>query len=301
MKNLTSLALLFILTTSLVSGQQKFEPVNKNPSPEAKALLDYLYTINGKKIISGHHNGSRDMNQWHKYVEDLTGKSPAVWGSDFGNYYREGNPESIIKEATQRHKNGYIVTLMWHTGRPQDDPPFEWKTSTQGEMSDQDWEELTTPGTALHKKWTVRVDTIANYLKQLRDLNIPVLWRPYHEMNGIWFLNTNAPCERENDEAYAYELYSPGLEYVDVLAADVYHNDYRQVHHDQLVELAEGKVISLGEVGEAPTPEILDKLPMWTWFMIWSRWVETHNTPEKIKDLYKYPITLSHRETEIGE
>ncbi len=76
----------------------------------------------------------------------------------------------------------------------------------------------------------------------------------HHLDNLIWVWNTNAPRDRENDEAYAYELYFPGLEYVDVLAADVYHNDYRQEHHDQLVELAEGKVISLGEVGELPLP-----------------------------------------------
>jgi len=256
-----------------------------------------------------------------------------VWGSDFNRYYQKGNADAIVREAVQRHKDGYIVTLMWHTGRPQDDPPFDWATSTQGEMTEDDWKELTTPGTKLHNKWISRVDTIATYLKQLRDFNIPVLWRPYHEMNGIWFWwgdkkgedgfaklwkmmydryvnhhnlnnliwvwNTNAPRDRENDEAYAYELYFPGLKYVDVLAADVYHNDYRQIHHDQLVELAEGKVISLGEIGEVPTPEILDNQPMWTWFMIWSRWVETHNTPKKIKDLYNYPKTLSHGDVDI--
>ncbi len=50
-------------------------------------------------------------------------------------------------------------------------------------MSDKEWKDLITPGTDIHRKWTERVDTIASYLKQLQDLNIPVLWRPYHEMN----------------------------------------------------------------------------------------------------------------------
>jgi mannan endo-1,4-beta-mannosidase len=334
MKMILSVAIVVVLTTVQVWGQKTFKPVNKNASPEAKALLATLYSINGKNIISGHHNGSGpDLNRWHKYVEDMTGKSPEIWGSDFGNYYREGNPESLINEAVQRYKDGYIVTLMWHTGRPQDNPPFDWATSTQGEMSDQEWKDLTTPGTALHDKWISRTDSIASYLKQLRDLNIPVLWRPYHEMNGIWFWwgdkkgeegfaklwkmmydrfvnvhhldnliwvwNTNAPRDLENDEAYAYELYFPGLDYVDVLAADVYHNDYRQEHHDQLVELAGGKLISLGEVGELPTPEILDEQPMWTWFMVWSRWIETHNTPEKVKAIYNDPRTLSHGEVKF--
>ena len=123
----------------------------------------------------------------------------------------------------------------------------------------------------------------------------------YHKLNNlIWVWNTNTPRDRENDEAYDYELYFPGLEYVDVLAADVYHNDYKQSHHDDLLKLAKGKVIALGEVGEAPAPEMLTSQPMWAWFMIWSKWVETHNRPEQIKDLYNYPKTLSHGEVVIN-
>ncbi len=315
------------LFTSSIWSQQNFKPVNKNASPEAKELLEYLYSINEKKIISGHCASGNDFNKWHKYVEDLTGKSPAIWGSGFGKYYKVGNGNAIVKEAIKRYKDGYIVTLMWHTGRPQDNPPFDWKTSTQGEMTDGEWKELTTSGTTLNKKWEKRVDSVATYLKELKKANIPVLWRPYHEMNGIWFWwgdkkgkdgyaklwkmmynrfvyhhklnnliwvwNANTPRDRENDEAYDYDLYFPGLDYVDVLAADVYHNDYKQSHHDDLLKLSKGKVIALGEVGEVPSPEILDDQPMWTWFMIWVQWVETHNTPQKVKDLYDYPRTLS--------
>lgn len=329
----TGLPAIFLATLVITSCNKSIEPVNRDASPEARELLAYLYEISGDKIISGHHNGGSNMNRWHNYVEELTGKSPAIWGSDFYHYYEDGVAQNIIDTAIMMHDRGYIVTLMWHTGRPQDDPPFDWATSTQGEMSDAEWKELITPGTALHQKWEERVDTIAGYLKILQDRHIPVLWRPYHEMNGIWFWwgdkkgeygfaslwkmmfdrfvnyhhlnnliwvwNTNAPRDRENDEAYAYELYFPGLDYVDVLAADVYHNDYRQVHHDQLLELAEGKVIALGEIGEVPSPEILDQQPMWAWFMIWSRWVQTHNTPGQIKALYDYDRTLSHSDIKV--
>ncbi len=75
MKNVHLFTLAMILAGTLVSCDKKVNPVNKNASPEAKALLEYLYSIKGEKIISGHHNGSgRDMNRWHKYVEDLTGQ-----------------------------------------------------------------------------------------------------------------------------------------------------------------------------------------------------------------------------------
>jgi mannan endo-1,4-beta-mannosidase len=119
----------------------------------------------------------------------------------------------------------------------------------------------------------------------------------YHKLNNlIWVWNTNAPRQLINDEAYAYEDYFPGLDCVDVLAADVYHSDYRQSHHDELVTLGKGKLIALGEVGEVPTPDVLARQPMWTWFMIWGNFVNTHNTPQQIRALYSYPRVVTHED-----
>jgi mannan endo-1,4-beta-mannosidase len=124
----------------------------------------------------------------------------------------------------------------------------------------------------------------------------------HHQLNNlIWVWNTNAPRQLINDEAYAYDEYFPGLEYVDVLATDVYHNDYRQSHHDELVELGQGKLIALGEVGEVPTPEVLTRQPMWAWFMVWGDFVNTHNSPQQIKGLYGYPKILTHEDFTINK
>jgi len=319
----------FILFSIQISGQQNYKPINKDASYEAKRLLSHLYELRGKNIISGHHNYSHHMSKWHTYVKELTGKSPLIWGADLSRYYKENTINAIVNEAIKRNKEGYLVTLMWHTGRPQDTPPFNWKNSTQGELTDKEWNELTTSDTPLHKKWEVRVDSIAFYLKKLRKAKVPILWRPYHEMNGSWFWwgdkkgekgyiklwkmmynrfvnhhklnnliwvwNTNSPREIKNDEAYAYDYYFPGVNYVDILAADVYHNDFKQSHHDDLLKLGKGKLITLGEVGEVPSPKILNKQPMWSWFMIWDKWVETHNTPKEIIEIYSYPKTKSHK------
>jgi mannan endo-1,4-beta-mannosidase len=219
---------------------------------------------------------------------------------------------------------------MWHAGRPLDDPPFGWKESIQAKLTDSEWEELITPGTPLNSRWTAQVDTVAAYLGLLKQLGVPVLWRPYHESNGVWFwwgnrkgergsaepyrmmfdrfvnvhrLNNliwvwdaNAPRRLPADEAFAYEDYFPGVACVDILAADVYHNDYRQSHHDELLELGGGKVIALGEVGEVPDRAILSLQPLWTWFMVWGDFVDTHNTAAQIRDLYGSPRTLTHED-----
>jgi len=310
------------------NDQSFFEPVNKNATSEVKILLQYLYSIRGYNLISGQHNFTENPDLFPDYVKNLTGKYPQIWGCDFIDYYKDGDPEKLVSEAYKKFQEGYIITLMWHTGRPQDNPPFDWKESIQNKMTDSQWVELITPGTELNTRWLKQVDSIAIYLKELQNKGIPVLWRPYHELNGVWFWwgnrkgengsvklykmiydrfvnyhklnnliwvwNTNSPRDLLNDEAYAYIDFFPGLDYVDVLATDIYHNDYKQSHHDDFVVLGKGKLIALGEIGEVPSPEILDKQPMWSWFMIWADWLYTHNTPQQIKDLYNCPKVMTH-------
>src|SRR5690606_553432 len=141
-------------------------------------------------------------------------------------------------------------------------------------------------GTEIHERWKSQVDVVAWHLRQLRDAKVPVLWRPYHEMNGNWFwwgqkqgddgykklwrmlyhrlvevhgLNNllwvfNGNEVRENRDAqgvdhgvHPYATYFPGLDLVDVLATDVYRNNFAKIDYDSLRELARGKPIALGE------------------------------------------------------
>ena len=224
---------------------------------------------------------------------------------------------------------------MWHEGRPTDNPPYGWKESIQGKLTDAEWKELTTPGTNLNNRWLAQVDTIAGYLQQLQQANVPVLWRPYHEMNGVWFwwgnkpgkdgiqklwkmmydryvnhfhLNNliwvwgaNGPRDIPGDEAYAYKDFYPGASYVDILGTDVYHNDYEQKDYNELLDLAKGKLIALTECGELPNSIILDAQPKWSWFLVWTSWLWTDNTPERVKEVYYRPQTLTHDEVKLPE
>jgi cellobiose epimerase len=314
---------------------KSFEPVNRDATPAARELLARLYSLSGRNIIAGHQNYVGRIDTYPKRIAAITGRSPQIWGCDFIHYDREGTASQVVREAAKKFKEGYIITLMWHAGRPTDDPPFGWKESIQAKLTDREWSELTTPGTTLHRRWTAQVDVVAGSLKELQALGVPVLWRPYHELNGMWFWwgnrkgengsarlyrmlydrfvnhhklnnliwvwNANAPRQLVEDEAFAYEDFFPGLDCVDVLAADVYHNDYQQSHHDDLVSLGQGKLVALGEVGEVPSPATLVRQPRWVWFMIWGDFVDTHNTPEQIKALYSYPGVLTHEDFVIAK
>jgi mannan endo-1,4-beta-mannosidase len=161
----------------------------------------------------------------------------------------------------------------------------------------------------------------------LQAAHVPVLWRPYHEMNGIWFwwgdkkgpqgiaklwqmmydrytnyhhLNNllwvwgaNGPRDIPGDEAYSYKNYYPGHRYVDILGTDIYHSDYEQKDYLELLHLAQGRPIALSEVGTLPSEEVLKAQPRWTWFLIWSNFLWTDNPRQRVKEIYNSDKTIT--------
>ena len=240
-----------------------------------------------------------------------------------------------MREIKARHAEGHIITLMWHGCFPMDGDCCEGSSiwAMENRPSPELWDELVTEGTELNDAWKVSADKIADYLKQLQKEDIPVLWRPYHEMNGVWFWwcnhkgeqgfkrlwimmydyftnhhqlnnliwvwNTNAPRDIPGDEAWPYEDFFPGIDYVDILAADVYRNDYKQSHHDQLVVLSEGKPIALGETGEIPDMGVLEQQPQWSWFMPWGWILFMSNETELINEVYQSDQVLTLDEVRV--
>lgn len=296
-------------------------PPGPSHSAEARALLLDLEGISGRRILSGQHEYPGELRRHMARTRELAGGAhPAVWGSDFG--FTAGGKDgvvhrqAVVDEAIRQWDQGSLVTLMWHACRPVDEEPCGWKESVQADLSEEEWNDLLTPGTTVHERWKAQVDVVASYLKQLQAKRVPVLWRPYHEMNGGWFWwghkrgergyaalwrmlherlhgvhgldnlvwvwNANAP----HSSAEPYASYHPGAAFVDILAADVYGGDFRQSHHDELKALAAGKVIALGEVGRVPSPEVLAAQPHWAWFMIWAGFQDGENTPEAIRALF---------------
>ncbi len=313
---------LFLVSFNLFS--QPYLPVNNNASPEAKALLSYLYSVSGKSILSGEHG---DGNRFLDSVKAITGKYSALWGSDFIWSGPAGGGQRVVDQSIVNYKKGYIIALMWHQGRPMDSPPYGFKQSVQAKITDEEWTQITTPNTELNKKWLAQIDTIAIYLKQLKDAHIPVLWRPYHEMNGVWFWwgnrpgkngiaklwkmmydryvnyyhldnliwvwGANGPRDLPEDEAYSYKGFYPGAAFVDILGTDIYHADYEQKDYNELLKLAKGKLITLSEVGELPNASVLKAQPLWSWFMVWTNFIWTNNSKSAVKEIYERPETIS--------
>ena len=320
-----SLAVLMFMASSSLFGQNEtIKPVSPNASPEAKALLQFIYSLSGKYTLTGQHNFPAAKDRNSQFAADYTGKTPVIWSTDFG-FAKEGDKDShlkrsaMVEEAMRQNKMGSIITLCWHAVPPTASEPVTFQplpgadpnalASVQGRLTDQQFQDILTPGTALNKQWMAQVDTIAFYLKQLQKAHVPVLWRPYHEMNGNWFWWGNRTGQYSTQALYRqifdrlvnyhklnnliwvwsvdrptrpgmeFSNFYPGNKYLDILALDVYGSDFKQDYYDQLLALSQGKPITLGEVGTPPTPEILDKQPKWSYWIIWAGMV--HNTSKK--------------------
>ncbi|MCB0664286.1 MAG: hypothetical protein KDC80_00615 [Saprospiraceae bacterium] len=307
----TTLFLVFCIVNSLAQ-----EPVTPDASPEARALLKLLYDLSGKHTLSGQHNFPISGARNSEFAAEYIGATPIVWSQDFG-FAADGDKDSylarpeIVQEAIRQYKSGSIITLCWHAVPPTADEPITFQplqnadssalASVQGKLLDEQFAEILTPGSALHKRWLAQVDEIARFLKQLQDAHVPVLWRPYHEMNGNWFwwggrhegafttkklyqqifdrlvkhhkldnLIWMWSVDRPTEPGREFTRYFPGPEYLDILSLHVYGSDFNQKYYEDLKALSGGKPLALGEVGVPPTLEILADQPDWILYVIWS-------------------------------
>jgi mannan endo-1,4-beta-mannosidase len=305
---------LSILLAGCATRPAEQPPANPNATPEARALLHYIYGISGQHTMTGQHNFPNTKDQSTLAASRNRGKVPAIFGQDFG-FAKDGDKDAasarpdMIAEVKRQFERGSLVTICWHAVPPTCDEPVVFRPpnrenkndhSVQGQLTDQQFLDILTPGTELYNKWCAQVDVIAGYLKQLQDAHIPVLWRPYHEMNGNWFWwggrlgeHGTAALYRQLYDRFvnyhklnnlvwiwsldrpggftnrAFANFYPGANYFDVAALDVY-GPFDQSFYEGMLKVAHGKPITLAEVGTPPALAVLEKQPDWAWWMTWA-------------------------------
>jgi mannan endo-1,4-beta-mannosidase len=309
---------LFLSASLLPGAETAPRPVTPDAPPEAVELLNFFYRISGKQTLSGQHNFPADKDKHTAAASRAWGKTPAIFGKDWG-FARKGDKDSayvrneIVEELTEHYRNGSLVVMCWHEAPPTADEPVTfmgWRgggavtnqthlNTVQGQLTEAQYKDLLTPGTELHERWCSQVDAIVPYLKKLEAARVPLLWRPFHEMNGGWFwwggrrgeYGTAAMykmmfdrlvkhhkiknliwvwnVDRPEGTSLKFQECWPGPEYVDILSLDCY-REFKQSYYDELLKLANGKPIALGEVGGNLSLAVFQAQPRWTWWMEWA-------------------------------
>jgi len=306
------------------------EPVNPGASPESRQLLAFLQSINGHRTLSGQHNYFSADPLSSDRVAALAGAAPLVWGCEWG-FSDARHPSDdiayrprLLAEMRARHEAGHIVVLTWHHASPTVGEPCLFEEGVKMNLSDREWREILTEGTALHRVWCEQVDLLAEGLRTLRDAGVPVIFRPYHEMNGGWFWWGARPGAEDYQRLWSQlqdrfmrhhqldnllwawcsdrpwegvEAYWPGHDRVDIVGADIYPLPdhavvYRPEWFARMQDLAAGKPLALTENSVLPTAAELRSQP-WTWFMGWVDLLFEANTNERIQACYRDPQVQS--------
>ncbi|MCB0742835.1 MAG: beta-mannosidase [Ignavibacteriae bacterium] len=230
--------------------------VNNSATYNTTNLFYNLKTLSNTKIIFGHHHATAYGIGWENEkdrsdVKDAVGAYPGLIGWDFADFSLIGDKryfqlQSLIVEA---HEKGIINTFAWHYDNPITGKNFYDTTIVVKHLL---------PGGTHNKTYNNKLDIIANFTKHLVGNDgkvIPIIFRPFHEMDGNWFWWGKNFCTPEEFVAlwqYTVEylrdyrnvknilfafspdrnFYSendykeryPGDEYVDILGMDNYYD-----------------------------------------------------------------------------
>jgi hypothetical protein len=308
-------------------------PINSKASQKAIDVLNYLYTLSGSKTLTGIHNWLEDPSGYVNEINKLYGDYPGVAGYEMGPISGQtaaqvtSQRQNVTNVAKKYFQSGGIVTMMWHQNYPL--TTYTW-VNVQRSTTDAEFNRVCTPGTAEYNWLILEYDKVAVFLKQLRDANVPVLWRPYHEMNGGWFWwgkkqnykvlwdimydrftnfhglnnllwvwNANAP---KSSDINPYLTHFVGTSKCDILGTDLYmygNEPFKQEYYEGLVAISGGKPVAVAEIGQLFPSSTFNNQPKWAWFMEWANHLYDYNTLAQRNGLYTTSVGRTLNRSEV--
>lgn len=243
------------------------------------------YFLFGQEFFNSfrYSSGSAHGDETYSDAKEVTGSYPVVLGSDF-HYYLEKNEteRGYHTEAVKwAYQQGFVITFDWHISARNTtsyscsgSPASLAKNIANGNANgDRDW----------YLGELDKVITLINQDLVVNGERIPIVFRPFHEMNGNWFwwgagcsgftpadyrklyqLTVDYVKERTNSVLFCWSPnspvtnaivnnYYPGDAYVDVLGLDIYElaADQFREYMGVIVDYAEAhnKVAVLSETG----------------------------------------------------
>lgn len=232
----------------------------KTPAGQLKIRLQKLLN---KGIMVGHQDDPvyGTTWKWDQGKSDvllITGDYPAVMGFDLGKIELDskenldGVPfDRMRQEIIAQYKRGGIVTLSWHP----------WNPATGENAWDPKGDAVATvlDGGAQQQKFDSWLKKVSDFILSLKTNDgklVPVIFRPWHEMNGGWFwwgANSCTPAQYNQLYANTYHRLTiagcsnivwawspnlgsektveaflerfPGEQYVDMVGIDIYEFD----------------------------------------------------------------------------
>lgn len=194
MRKISSILGVIILLLLSNCKNPKNNTINENErklSPQTKDLYQLLEKASAKGFLIGHQDSLAYGINWRfeAFTSDIyktSGEFPAVFGWDLGHIGDTNNIDGVpferMKEwAIETNLRGGINTYSWHARNISSGGNSWDKTPCVSDIL---------PDGPNHIEYCRKLDKIASFFDDLRDKKgerIPVIFRPWHEMNGSWF------------------------------------------------------------------------------------------------------------------
>lgn len=193
-KQIFQFVLLALVSNASWAQAAPGQPVDKQATRQTVNLYHNLKKLLDKGVMFGHQDDLAYGVGW-KYVpgksdvKEVTGDYPAVYGFELGRLELDHkvNIDSVPFDKMKGYirtiyDRGGVTTLSWHLNNP-----LTGKTA---------WDPA--PGTVasilpggakheLYKTWLNKVAAFVLDLKGKKGEYIPIIFRPFHELNGNWF------------------------------------------------------------------------------------------------------------------
>lgn len=278
------------------SFEGEIDKPNLYTKDELMTVLKDVY--DSDNVILGEQANTMKMpSTVFDYFEESNGKYPGILGLDLACYglclyVPEGEEDKLISaeqlseafcEIVEYAENGGIVTISSHFANPS--RQYGENAWVRGDFGGEAaWKKLFTEGDEYNTRFNDELDADIAFLKLCRDIGLPIIWRPLHEINSSWFWYAIAnggtlPAEYGvNLWKYIYDRFGeagldnlvwcyspnvnnnwidvmycyPGDEYVDIVACDwysegAYEVDGKGKSYSKL--MSADKITNLGEFG----------------------------------------------------
>lgn len=302
--------------------------IDPKATRETKALHRNLHRLARKHILFGHQHATEYGHGWSRDadrsdVKSVSGSHPAIIGVDFSGL--SGRPpdaiertkESLRKQIADTYDRGGVTTVAWHFSNPvTPQTGFYWKDSVSAPAVPN-----LLPGGSHHEQYKTILQTVGSLAGSVRGKDgklVPMLFRPYHELDGGWFWWGKPHCQRDEFVAlwrftvaylrdalqvhnfiYAFSpdcLFKteaeyldryPGDAWVDMVGVDNYADFGRSGRYNLPAGIAKLKIVSdyaekAGKLA-AFTETGLESIPDTTW---WTGTLLKALTTEKLKLAY---------------
>ncbi|MGY3051870.1 mannan endo-1,4-beta-mannosidase [Pedobacter sp. UYEF25] len=184
-------AVLYLTLTTACA--QQHELMDKKATTETKNLYKNLFKLMDKGIMFGHQDDLAYGTKWRfedgrSDVKEVVGDYPAVFGWDIGQIEHkkdenlDGVPFEKIRAYVKKvYDNGGVNTISWHVDNP---------ATLKQAWDNTEATSSILPGGKNNVRYEEWLDNVAAFLNSLKGSDgkvVPILFRPYHELNGDWF------------------------------------------------------------------------------------------------------------------